>query len=449
MTRVVPRVLDDPDVVTLARPKVKSAPDAFADVNGARNILCARGGVAAPRLVGVAGPRDNAMQMVEAALRQRFPDSVHFVYLQEPGEVTEWAQQAHAPAGRRLRARSLHAQAAIHSVENATAALSLAGLPAASQPSQSDREDGPWLFFFNFLGIAAAHRRIRKSRRLWLESLRNLQAAWPETPHIVVADEVQQRSLIRTALATGADEVLDRGDVAIPELVIRRVRSGLANVWVDLRSSADEPLDAAVMGPEAPVLRDTETAGERGNQRALAAAAADLAPAKEAKDADQRGNIPTVSRGRPLNDTERIAAMENARRVAESLPTPHERGEPVADILGITAPSLRAESGRFDAIRIANRLGVSLTKFAELMPISRQAISENPDSPKLQRALDPFAIALGTLDMILPEDDVGAWLCTPRERLNMRTPLEAMLAGDADRVAHLLTTAIYNGGVGG
>jgi hypothetical protein len=152
---------------------------------------------------------------------------------------------------------------------------------------------------------------------------------------------------------------------------------------------------------------------------------------------------------RPISDAERVRARARLHAAVATLPTSAARAaSPVAPILELLTPQLRAPSGRLDARKVAERLGVSLRAFARALGTSHQALSATPDAPRIQGALDAYARVLGTLDTALHHDDaVRAWLYTPRRELEGRTPQEALLAGDALTVAQLLVP-LHTGAVG-
>jgi len=109
--------------------------------------------------------------------------------------------------------------------------------------------------------------------------------------------------------------------------------------------------------------------------------------------------------------------------------------------LRIAAPNLRASSGRLDATMIAKRLGVPLARLAAVVGVSRQALTQTPDSPGIQHALDPIARTLHVLDESLDPDDQQKWLRTSRVNLDRKTPLDAIMNGNANTVAQLLESA--------
>ena len=106
--------------------------------------------------------------------------------------------------------------------------------------------------------------------------------------------------------------------------------------------------------------------------------------------------------------------------------------------LRIATPDLRAPSGRLDATKVAQRLGVPIARLAAVVGVSRQALSQTPDSSGIQHALDPIARTLHVLDDSLDPDDQRKWLRTSRENLDGRTPLDRIMSGSADAVARML-----------
>jgi hypothetical protein len=113
---------------------------------------------------------------------------------------------------------------------------------------------------------------------------------------------------------------------------------------------------------------------------------------------------------------------------------------PVSDNprLRIVAAKLRAPTGRLDAIKIAKQLGIPIARLAAVAGVSRQALSQTPDSPSIQHALDPIARALHVLDGSLDSDDQRKWLRASHAELEDRTPLDTIMSGNANAVARLL-----------
>ena len=112
-----------------------------------------------------------------------------------------------------------------------------------------------------------------------------------------------------------------------------------------------------------------------------------------------------------------------------------------ANTLSIAAPNLRGPSGRLDATKIARRLGVPIARLAAVVGVSRQALSQTPDSPGIQHALDAIAHTLDVLDTSLQPGDQQKWLRTSRANIDRKTPLDTIMGGGADIVARMLEGA--------
>jgi Protein of unknown function (DUF2384) len=109
----------------------------------------------------------------------------------------------------------------------------------------------------------------------------------------------------------------------------------------------------------------------------------------------------------------------------------------------IATPELRDEdSGRLDARRIADRLGVSVNRLAPAAGVSQQALSKRPDSPRAQKRLAEIARVLGLLHEVGLDDEAKVWLNTAHPRLGGEPPLELILAGRAGEVARMLERAV-------
>ena len=123
--------------------------------------------------------------------------------------------------------------------------------------------------------------------------------------------------------------------------------------------------------------------------------------------------------------------------------TPKQALARAAKLTTVAAPELCDErSGRLDAKRIAQRLGVSVNRLAPATGVSQQALSKRPDSPRAQKGLAFIARVLAALDELHPAAGAKMWLNTPRFRLGDAAPLELILQGRADAVARMLERAL-------
>ncbi len=239
----------------------------------------------------------------------------------------------------------------------------------------------------------------------------------PRPPILVAADEARQADIIKKVLDLGVDDVISPAAAKIPELVRARV-SLLLNAAA--RSNAGS----------------TSTAGSRVQ--------GDDASGREATGAGPGESAAREEWEAPLSATEATAARQRVREA--TLPSARYRSGPIAELLRIQTPELRAKSGRLDAKRIAKRLDVSLRELAVPLGISHQALSKTPDSERVQEGLDPIAQTLGLLDELLGRERERAWLNTPHARLGGETPLRALLSGRAAEVARMLGV-VRDGGV--
>lgn len=334
----------------------------------------------------VVGQHDAVAQRVAGVLNQHRYQVVHHHSPQELLQDLPEPRETAAPGARRRRA----------------------AVPRAKAGQR------PALYVFN-CDVPGLEDGFAGGPGAWLEALKAVSRRAPGTAILVVVRPGQAPGLITDVIRAGADEILSAGDAEIDELVWLRVQSALARAEV-APGAASAPWDG----------------GERrvGERRRGAPPASHVVETWEA----------------PASDDEVRAARERVRAVLGHLPSARERQGPLADLLGVTAPALRGDSGRLDARKIADRLGVPLARLAHVTPISRQALHLTPDSARAQAALDPFARVLDVLGTVLPPEQVRAWLHAPHARLNGETPLHAMLDGRAEQVARMVQAA-RDGGV--
>jgi hypothetical protein len=269
----------------------------------------------------------------------------------------------------------------------------------------------------------------RRRWSAWLDALHELNERDPSTPILITADQRAQQSLIRSAIEAGANEVIGAAEAAIEELVWTRVKSALAAV---------EGHGAAAVHPD--TAHATALTGIPTTSRTAALPADGAVAGIDAVIEEPDAVLSPEARGQ---------ALTRLRDAVARMPSPEHRRGPYADLLDISTPALRAAgSGRLDAKRIAARFQVSLRQLARAVPGTHQALSDKPDSPRVQGALDPFARTAAILDELLPGKLAPQWLNTPHPRLKNRTPLQALLSGDGERVARMLEI-VREGGVGG
>lgn len=148
----------------------------------------------------------------------------------------------------------------------------------------------------------------------------------------------------------------------------------------------------------------------------------------------------------PLAEPSSAEVEAARRRVARELPRLASTAESLARaaaLVSVHAPELRDNaSGRFDARRIAERLGVSVSRLAGAVGVSQQALSARPDSPGAQAGLLPIARVIAALDELLPAERVRMWLHSPHARFGGATPLAKILEGEAEPLARMVEGAL-------
>lgn len=271
----------------------------------------------------------------------------------------------------------------------------------------------------------------------WLDAIAELDRRVPECPIVVAADERRQAGLIQAALEAGADDWFTTEGAEHRTLLLHRILQILARFDERDDPSAEDTPGARRSGPNERPHRERRAA-ERG------ATAAVPDPATPASVGIAEGEHWEA----PLAPDAATAAIARVREAAERLPTDAAQTARLTEVLAALVPHLRAASGRLDARRVAAALGLSLRQLAMALPVSPQALSETPDSPKAQPALHTLARIVAALRVILP-DDAGrlAWLQTPNARWQHRAPRDAILAGQAEAIARTLEM-IRDGGVG-
>jgi hypothetical protein len=159
----------------------------------------------------------------------------------------------------------------------------------------------------------------------------------------------------------------------------------------------------------------------------------------------RRAPDPYLSLGTPVEPTtgEATKALARVEAGLKRVQTPKQALARAAKLTTVAAPELCDErSGRFDAKRIAERVGVSVNRLAPATGVSQQALSRRPDSPRAQKGLASIARVLAALDELHPAAEAKMWLNTPRSRLGDAAPLELILQGRADAVARMLERAL-------
>ena len=109
----------------------------------------------------------------------------------------------------------------------------------------------------------------------------------------------------------------------------------------------------------------------------------------------------------------------------------------------VVLPELHDEgTGRVDAQKVAEYLGVPLKRLAEGLEINYKSAHRNPDAEALQGALRPLKRSLEILDEFFRKPElVRAWLNTPHPDLDGSTAIETILENRAEAVCTILENA--------
>jgi DNA-binding response OmpR family regulator len=100
-------------------------------------------------------------------------------------------------------------------------------------------------------------------------------------------------------------------------------------------------------------------------------------------------------------------------------------------------------SGRLDAKRTAEYLGVALSAFAKFSKMSVAGLHKSPASVSLQELLIPIARSVTILSQLLgSKEQVRAWMNSPHPDLGGRTPISVVLEGKSRAVRDMLEAAL-------
>jgi len=108
-----------------------------------------------------------------------------------------------------------------------------------------------------------------------------------------------------------------------------------------------------------------------------------------------------------------------------------------------TLPELHDKAtGRIDAQKMADFLGVSLKRLAESLGLNYKAVHRNPSAAGFQEALQPLKRILELLHEFFPNpESVRVWLHTPHPDLEGKTAIQTILRGNAGAVLIIMENA--------
>jgi CheY-like chemotaxis protein len=100
-------------------------------------------------------------------------------------------------------------------------------------------------------------------------------------------------------------------------------------------------------------------------------------------------------------------------------------------------------TGRLDAGRIAEFLGIPLSAFSKFADMSVAGLHKSPASVSLQELLIPIARSTTILSQLLGRQEaVRTWMNSPHPDLGGRTPISVIQEGKARAVSELLESAL-------
>jgi uncharacterized coiled-coil DUF342 family protein len=138
--------------------------------------------------------------------------------------------------------------------------------------------------------------------------------------------------------------------------------------------------------------------------------------------------------------------LRRAREVQQKVSALQEELNAILQRVGalrVTLPELHDEAtGRIDAQRVANYMGVPLKRLAEGLHLNYKAIHRSPSAEALQAALQPVKRSLEILhEFFQKTETVRVWLNTPHPDLEGSTALDMILADNASAVLRILENA--------
>ena len=130
---------------------------------------------------------------------------------------------------------------------------------------------------------------------------------------------------------------------------------------------------------------------------------------------------------------EQIAALEEKLRSLRGIAS-----------VRVVLPQLHdAATGRVDAQKVADYLGVPLKRLTEGLGLNYKTVHRNPDAESFQEALRPVKRSLEILDEFFRKPELTrAWLHTPHPDLDGSTALETILENRAEAVCTILENAL-------
>ncbi len=98
------------------------------------------------------------------------------------------------------------------------------------------------------------------------------------------------------------------------------------------------------------------------------------------------------------------------------------------------------ETGRFDGLKLATALGLTVTEMARYLSVSDSALRKTPNSNNYQKKFLQLSIIAQRLKALLDNslEYTRIWLRAPHPDLDYQTPMDCILEGDLASVNDLL-----------
>lgn len=252
--------------------------------------------------------------------------------------------------------------------------------------------------------------------------MRALLSERDATARRALAQDLQRRGY-EVVEVQGEKQLLAAMKKRVPDLLFLDVTPGLSGEGVFLRLREQFR--------SLPVIVISEAKHVRVAAKALALGAAEyLVKPIDVRDLRVRLNLLEAT----IDEQSRLPQLEQA--VAKEART--------SPPLTVALPELHdAETGRLDAQRIAEYLGVPLKQLAGALGANYTAVHKTPAAESLQAALRPIKRSLEILDQVIGKQaTIRAWLRSPHPDLGDREPLEIILEGHAGAVHTVLENAL-------
>jgi hypothetical protein len=129
----------------------------------------------------------------------------------------------------------------------------------------------------------------------------------------------------------------------------------------------------------------------------------------------------------------KLSFIESKLKIAPPRPSPLDQ---VKEVLQATG-GLRVANGNLSAAAVADTFGIALSKLANWLGRTRQALNKTPDADSLQDEL-AFFERVARLRTVVPEDQFLKWLRMPNSALDNKKPLALLATGQRQIVADLV-----------